>query len=132
MLRVLEAETQWVNRAELYIGLIKEATQKDMRLSRSPIVLWDYCMERIALIYQCTTKRLFQLNGTNPYTATLGDQADISNLCQFGWYEWVYYRDSTASFSYNKECLGRCLGPAKNEGNEMANWVSTIWRTVIP
>jgi hypothetical protein len=26
----LEARTQWANRAELYVGLIKEATRKDM------------------------------------------------------------------------------------------------------
>jgi hypothetical protein len=50
-LKVLEAQTQWANRAELYIGLIKEATRKDMRASGSPLVLWDYCMERLALIY---------------------------------------------------------------------------------
>jgi hypothetical protein len=29
-LKVLEAETQWANHAELYIGLIKEAVRKDM------------------------------------------------------------------------------------------------------
>ncbi len=28
--RILEARTQWANRAELYVGLIKEATRKDM------------------------------------------------------------------------------------------------------
>ncbi len=50
-LKVLEAQTQWANRAELYIGLIKEDTRKDMRASGSPLVLWDYCMERLALIY---------------------------------------------------------------------------------
>ena len=94
-----------------------------MSESNSPIVLWYYCMERRALIYNCTAKKLFQFNGTNLYTATLGDQADISNLCQFGWYEWVKYYDSTQNFPHQKECLGRCLGPAKNEGNEMTNWV---------
>ena len=44
-LRILEARTQWANRAELYVGLIKEATQKDMRATCSPLVLWDYCMD---------------------------------------------------------------------------------------
>ena len=122
-LRVLEANTQWANRAELYVGLIKEATRKDMRETDSPIVLWDYCMERRASIFQVTAKKLFQLNGTNPHTATFGTEADISHLCQFGWYEWVYFRDQAASYPYPKECLGRCLGPAKNEGNEMAQWV---------
>ena len=131
-LQLLEAETQWSNRAELLVGMFKEATRKDMSESNSPIVLWDYCMERRALIYNCTAKQLFQLNGTNPYTATLGDQADISNLCQFGWYEWVKYWDSTQDYPHQRECLGRCLGPALNEGNNMTNWVLAISGNVIP
>ena len=72
-------------------------------------------MERRALISQATSKKLFQLQGSNPHTATFGTQADISNLCHFGWYEWVYYRDKLAKFPFQKECLGRCLRPAKNE-----------------
>jgi hypothetical protein len=86
-LKTLEAETQFANRAELIIGLFKEATRKDMRESGSPIVLWDYCLERRALISQATSKKLFQLHGSNPHTSTFGTQADISNLCHFGWYE---------------------------------------------
>ena len=39
-----------------------------------------------------TSNNLFQLEGQNPYMATLGEMGDISNLCQFGWYEWVYFR----------------------------------------
>ena len=71
-LHVLEAETQWANRAKPCIGLIKEATRKDMRATGSPIVLWDYCMEHHTLIFQVTAKKLFQLNGTNPHTPTFG------------------------------------------------------------
>jgi hypothetical protein len=118
-LKVLAAETQWANRTKLYIGLMKEAKRKDMRSSGSPLVLWDYCMERRALIFQIIAKKLFQLNGTNPHTMTFGTKADISNLYQYGWYKWVYFRDIKTSFPYQKEQLGRCLGPAKNEGNEM-------------
>ncbi len=55
--------------------------------------------------------------------ATFGMESDISHLCQFGWYEWVYYQDQSASFPFPKECLGQCLGPAKNEGNAMAQWI---------
>jgi hypothetical protein len=86
-LKVLEAETQWVNRAKLYIGFMKEATRKDMRSSGSPLVLWDYCIERWALIFQITAKKLFQLNGTNPHTSTFVTEADISHICQYAWYE---------------------------------------------
>ncbi len=131
-LKTLEAETQWANRAELGVGLIKESTRKDLRDSVSPIVLWDYCMERRALIYNVTSKKLFQLHGSNPHTVTFGTQADISNFCNFGWYEWVYYRDQSARYPFQKECLGRCLGPAKNEGNVMANWILTQQGQVIP
>ena len=131
-LRVLEARTQWANRAELYVGLIKGGTRKDLRESHAPLVLWDYCMERRALIFQLTAKGLFQLQGSNPYTATFGEEADISNVCQFGWYEWVYYRDISQKYPYQQECLGRCLGPAKCEGNEMAQWVLTLKGTVVP
>ena len=37
-----------------------------------------------------------------------------------------------AAFPFQKECLGRCLGPAKNEENVMANWILTQKGTVIP
>ena len=95
-------------------------------------MLWDYCIERRALIYQVTSKKLFQLQGSNPHTATFGTKANISNLCHFGWYKWVYYRDKSQKFPFQKKCLGRCLGPAKNEGNVMANWILTQKGTVVP
>jgi hypothetical protein len=59
-LRILKARTQWANCAELYVGLIKEATRKDMQATGSPLVLWDYCMERRALIFQITAKKLLE------------------------------------------------------------------------
>jgi hypothetical protein len=86
----------------------------------SPLVLWDYCMERRALIFQITAKKIFQLNGKNPHTMTFRNEADILIPCHFGWYKWVYFRDVKTAFPYQKECLGRCLSPAKNEGSAIA------------
>ena len=63
---------------------------------------------------------------------TFGMEADISNLCQFGWYEWVYFREDSASFPFQKERLGRCLCPAKNEGNAMTQWVLKDNGKVVP
>ena len=37
-LRLLEHETQWANRAELYVGLLKEAVRKDKKTAGSPLV----------------------------------------------------------------------------------------------
>ena len=83
----LEEGTPWSNKAELYIGLLKEAVQKDMRESDSPMSLWDYCVERRARINNLTAKDNFKLHGMTPHTATLAEEGDISSLCQFGWYE---------------------------------------------
>jgi hypothetical protein len=47
-LRVLEEETPWANKAELYIGLIKEAVRKDMKDSKCPLAFWDYCVVHYA------------------------------------------------------------------------------------
>jgi len=111
-LHVLEEGMPWSNHAELYIGLIKEAVQKDMKESNSPLVFWDYCVKRRACINNLTAKDLFQLHGTNAHTATLHKDADISNLCCYGWYKWCYYLKQTNKFPFNCEVLGHVLGPA--------------------
>ena len=131
-LRVLEERTQHANRAELYIGLLKESIRKDLRGTNAPLRLWCYCAERGSSIFTLTAKNLYQLQGMNPYSATLGDVGDISSLCQFGWYEWIYFRQGKSSFPYLKEELGRCLGPCKNEGNEMCQWVLQANGEVVP
>ena len=61
-----------------------------------------------------------------------GEEGDISNLCQFGWYEWVYYREGGSMFPFPKEVLGQCVGPAKGEGNEMAQWILKANGNVVP
>ena len=132
-LRILEESTQWANRAELYIGLFKEAIRKDLAEANSPLKFWDYCAERRAKIHNLTPKDLFQLNGQTPIAATFGMQGDISNICQFGWYDWCYFREeSNIKFPFQKRQLGRVMGPLKNEGNEMTQAVLTINGTVVP
>ncbi|KAL7503301.1 hypothetical protein ACHAXN_002533 [Cyclotella atomus] len=131
-LRVLEEGTQASNRAELYVGLLKKGFQKVMHEAHSQLRLWCFCAERRASIFTWTAKNLFQLEGQNPYLATLGKMGDISNLCNYGWYEWVYFRQSTAPFPMLQEELGRCLGPTKNEGNEMCQWVLQMNGQIVP
>ncbi len=63
---------------------------------------------------------------------TFGTEADILHLCYFGWYKWVYFQDVRTAFPCQKECLGRCLGPAKNEGNVMAQWTLKENGKVVP
>lgn len=132
VMRVLEENTPWANKAELYIGIIKEAVRKDMRISNCPLPFWDYCVERRARIHNLTAKDAFHLHGQNPHTMTMHETGDISNLATYDWYQWCYYREQGASFPHGKEVLGRVLGPARGHGNEMAQWVLKANGNVVP
>ena len=79
-----------------------------------------------------TAKDLFQLHGNTAHTVTLSEEADISSLSRFGWYEWCYYLEHTAKFPFNREVLGRVLGPSRGEGNEMSQWVLKSNGQVVP
>ena len=78
-----------------------------MRESNSPMVLWNYAIEQRAAINNLIPRSLFQNNGPTPHAVTFGSQGDISNLCNFIWYEWVYYRDH-GSFLEKKKTLDVC------------------------
>ena len=52
-------------------GLVADDTPKIH--SQEALVLWDYCAERRAQIYNLTAKNLFRLQGNNPHTATFGE-----------------------------------------------------------
>jgi hypothetical protein len=49
-----------------------------------------------------------------------GSTADISQLVEFGWYDWVFFWDTSISYPDNKEILGRYLGLAPDIGPAMA------------
>ena len=76
----LEEGTPWSNKAELYIGLLKEAVCKDMHEFDSQMSLWDYCVERWARINNLMAKDNFKLHGTTPHTMTLAEEGDILPL----------------------------------------------------
>lgn len=130
-LRILEESTQWANFCENMIGTLKESTRKDILETDAPMIFWCYALQRRATIINLTAKKDFKLQGSNPYMVTLGQSGDISNICHFGFFEWCYYRDNTQGYPQMKECLGCCLGPAVNEGNEMAQWILTRKGEVI-
>ena len=75
---------------------------------------------------------IFQLRGNTPHFATFREEGDILNICQFGCYEWVYLREVSASFPLSFYVLGLCLGPANNEGNEIAQWVLKLNGGIVP
>ena len=66
---------------------------------------------------------LFRLQGQTQQFTTFGEEGDISNICNFGWYKWVHFRETTAAFPYQAHVLGCCHGPAKNESSELKKGV---------
>ena len=75
---------------------------------------------------------LFQTDHQSPHQYQFSAQGGISNLCSFVWYDWCYYREEgTNLFPKPKELLGIVLGPAKNEGNKMAQNVLTSTGHVV-
>ena len=75
---LIEEHTSWANRAELYISIFKEAVRRD----HPPMVLWDYCKERRAIIQNAVPSPLFQNHGLTLHEATFGAQCQIY---QFIW-----------------------------------------------
>ena len=106
MLKFFDEGTLWSNKAELYIGLIKEAIRKDMQISNCPLAFWDYCVERHAHINNLTARDTVKLHGSNLHTSLTGEEGDILNLCQFGFYNWCYYCEQGEAFPYRSltEC----------------------------
>ena len=85
-----------------------------------------------AKVNNVTAKSLFQLHGVTPHELVFNEQPDISNLCQFAFYDWCYYRKQTGKFPYLTEMLGRVLGPSDGRGNEMSQWILRVDGIVIP
>ena len=54
----------------------------------------------------------FDLDHQTPETKMHGMSADISDICEFEFYEWVMFNDSQANFPETKFHMGRWLGPA--------------------
>ena len=71
-LRILEVVTLWANRAELYIGLSKEAVRRDLLMMNAPMVLWDYCMDRRAQVHNTVQRPLLQNQEMDLHEATFG------------------------------------------------------------
>ncbi len=58
-------------------------------------------------------------NGKVPETIMTSSTANISHICEFGWYDWVMFRDNVPTFPDVKLILGQYLGPATNVGSAL-------------
>ena len=77
-----------------------------------PKKLWDHCLELDSIICSATTLPSFDLEHQTPEAKMHGMYADISDICEFEFYEWVMFIDSQDTYPETKFHVGRWLGPA--------------------
>jgi hypothetical protein len=77
----------WQQAAEGCIRKMKCGVSRKMIKTGSPRVLWDHCIELEALIRSSTSNSVYMTNGEVPETIMTGSTANISHICEFGWYD---------------------------------------------
>jgi hypothetical protein len=78
--------------------------------SNGPEIIIDHFFELMAEIWSNTSLGLLSQQGKTPTEHLLGDTIDVSNICQFEWYEWVWWLDATDKCQNKK--LGKYFGPS--------------------
>jgi hypothetical protein len=114
-----ESYSPWMNAAENGVRELKKASARQMLKKHSPKRLWDDCLELQAFVTSHTAGNHFGLNGETPETMLSGETADISEFAEFGWYDWVKFRDTNVPYPEDKLVLGRYLGPSTDIGPAM-------------
>ena len=109
-----EPYSSWQNAAEGGIWELKKASGRKMVWAGAPKAMWDDAIEYEAYIQSNTAWDIFMLQGETPETVMSGETSHISQLCEFGFYEWIMFWEDPdhAQFPADNPILGRYLGPA--------------------
>ncbi len=70
-----------------------------------------------------TAHDIFQFDGCGPKTVVLGETADISSFCEFGFWDSVKFREEGVAFPDDQMVLGKYLGPSISVGPAMTQHV---------
>ena len=75
------------NAAEMNIHELKRGSSQKMIKKQSPKKLWDHWLKLESLIRSHTAYDHLPINGEFPKILMKGTGADISNICEYEWYE---------------------------------------------
>ena len=89
---------------------------------RVPKRLWDYGIVWVCETMSLTANSTFSLAGRTPMEQVTGETPDISEYLDFGFYDWVWYKDNAGVGENN---FGRWLGVSHRVGNLMSYWILT-------
>jgi hypothetical protein len=82
----------------------------------APKPFWADAIELEAYIHSNTAHDIFILQGEVPERVMLGKTSDISQFCEFAFYDWIMFCDQPVAFPDDNPVLGPYLGPAINVG----------------
>ncbi len=117
--RQTEPYSPWQQAAEGCTCELKCGVSHKMIKTGSPRVLWDHCTELEELICSSTSNNVYMTNSKVPETIMTGSFTNISHIREFGWYDWVMFRDNVPMFPDIKLTLGRYWGPATDVGSAL-------------
>ena len=106
-------------------GVIRELRKKWYRVmvkKNVPRRLWDYGLRWVCEVQNRTANSARDLGGRCPLEKVTGESVDISEYLDFGFYDWVWYKEN-AGLGETK--LGRWLGVSHKVGTLMSYWILT-------
>jgi hypothetical protein len=112
-------------------GVIREVRRKWFRVmvrKAVPHRLWDYGLQWVCDIQNRTSNSARGLEGRCPLERVTGETVDISEYLDFGFYDWVWFREN-AGLGETK--LGKWLGVSHRVGTMMSFWVITSTGKVL-
>ena len=81
--------------------------------------MWCFVLEYKSYVRSHTAHDIYCLDCHVPETVVSGETADISPFCEFGFWDWVKFREKRVAFPYDTLVLGKYLGPSKYMGPAM-------------
>jgi hypothetical protein len=78
--------------------------------------LWADAIELEAYVWSHTAHDIYSLQGEVPETVMSGETVDISQVCEFAFYDWVMFCDEPVAFPDANPVIDRYLGPAIDVG----------------
>jgi len=90
----IEPHSPWMNLCEGEIRELKRGSTRKMLKRNVPKKLWDHCLELELCIQSATILSSLDLGQETPEAKIHGMSADISDICEFEFYDWVMFNGS--------------------------------------
>jgi len=110
-LQSMELYSQWSNSTECEIRELKKGAARKWTRSGAPCQRWCFVLLFKSYICSHTANGIYKLDGQVPEMVISRETADTSPFCEFGFWDWVKFRENKIDFPGDALVLGKNLGP---------------------